>query len=295
MTITAEQKKQFEERKAEFLYCEDIIRSNSKSFYKAFSQLPKEKAWSVYAVYAFCRIADDSIDVKQNPLLLSELEKELVSFEKGDIPDHPMWHALNLVFQIFDMNIQAFFDMLEGQKKDIHFHQPENQEELEEYCYYVAGTVGLMLLPILSDNASNLKEQAVSLGCAMQITNILRDVGEDLRNKRIYLPKKVMQQFAYNNEQLENHEINGAFIDLWEFEAGKAEDYYQKGMEIYRDMEEDSRKPFLLALLYYREILAVIRKNQYQCFTKRNYIGIKEETTILKEYRKLKKELLMSE
>lgn len=259
----------------DFLYCENIIKKNSKSFYKAFSRLPKSKANAIFAVYAFCRIADDLIDLNNDEDSLLLFKDELSSFSKGKIVDKPLWRALGEVFRNYDMDIKPFFEMIEGQLMDSNFKNIETQDELINYCYYVAGTVGLMILPILATkNNKELEETSIKLGTAMQITNILRDIGEDFKRNRIYIPKEVMEKFNYSSLNLESNLINNNFINVWEFEARIAENLYK---EVYKKIDlfdEDSKASVILASILYKEILNSVRKQNYDCLTKRNYVGI---------------------
>ena len=273
----------FEKHKADFDYCEKIIKEHSKSFYAAFSTLPKEEAMSVYAIYAFCRKADDIVDESADAEGLVRLRQELELFEKGEEPDQPIWRALRVVFDTYEMKIAPFYDMITGQEMDLSFQQPKTQKDLEDYSYYVAGSVGLMMLPLLTPNPDEVKEEAIALGVAMQITNILRDVGEDLENNRVYLPKEVMQQHGYTEEMLQNKEINQEFIALWEYEATLAEQYYDKSMVLIDRMNEQAKKPLLLSLLFYKEILGAVRLNQYDCFTKRSMVSKKRKLELLME------------
>lgn len=273
----------FEKHKEDFAYCEKIIKKHSKSFYAAFSILPKEEAMSVYAIYAFCRKADDIVDEEADAESLLELQDQLERFEKGEEIDHPVWRALRVVFDSYEMDITPFYDMITGQKKDLSFKQPTIQEDLEEYSYYVAGTVGLMLLPLLTDKPKEAKDDAIALGTAMQITNILRDVGEDLDNGRIYLPKEIMDKHGYTEEMLSNKELNENFISLWEYEAKIAENYYEQSLNLIDDLNQYAKKPLLLSLLYYKEILDAVRLNNYDCFTKRAVVGKRRKIEIFKQ------------
>lgn len=181
---------------SDYAYCEKIIKRHSKSFYYAFSNLPKDKARAVYAIYAFCRTADDSVDENKTSglqlIALDRLTDELSHFAKGQEVDHPLWRALRDVFNRFDMDIQPFYEQLTGQRMDIHFISPSNLSTLETYSKYVAGSVGKMLLPIIASNAkTDLNRVAEDLGIAMQLTNILRDVGEDYRDKVVFTCHKM--------------------------------------------------------------------------------------------------------
>lgn len=273
----------FQEHKADFDYCENIIKEHSKSFYAAFSTLPKQKAMSVYAVYAFCRRADDIVDESSDRERLYRLKEDLERFEQGQEKNHPVWRALRVVFDAYEMDIAPFYDMITGQERDLDFSQPQTQAELEDYSYYVAGSVGLMLLPILTDTPATYQDEAIALGVAMQITNILRDVGEDLEKNRIYLPYEVMTQHGYSLDMLKKKTINERFISLWEYEATIAESYYEQSLHLVYNMNEDSKKPLLLSLLFYKEILEAVRLNGYQCFEKRSMVSKRRKLALLKE------------
>ncbi len=270
----------------DFRYCENIMRKHAKSFYSAFSKLPIKKANAIYAIYAFCRLADDAMDVHQDIQELNQLEEELFLFMDGEVPDKPLWRALAVVCHIFPIELRYFEELIQGQKKDLHFEQPTSQAELEDYCYFVASTVGLMLLPVLTDQPSAVQEQAKALGVAMQLTNILRDVGEDLKNERIYLPTDVIQMNGYSEKELATHTINQAFVNLWEFEAGRAEKLYSEALTMMPYIDEDCRLPLLLAIYYYREILNAVRNEKYQCFEKRNFVGTQRKYTLYKAAKK---------
>ncbi len=273
----------FHKHKADFAYCEKIIQKHSKTFYAGFSLLPKEEAMSVYAVYAFCRKADDLVDEESNAQGLSRLKHELALFENGKEVDHPVWRALRVVFTAYPMDIAPFYDMIKGQEMDLVFEQPATQEELEDYSYYVASSVGLMLLPILSKSPEKIKEEAIALGVAMQLTNILRDVGEDLANGRVYLPIEVMEQCGYSMEMLKRREINEPFIALWEYEAKKAEAYYEESLKMLPHVNEEARRPLYLSLLFYKEIIEEVRANDYQCFDKRAVVGKRSKIHLLRQ------------
>lgn len=274
---------EFLKHKEDFNYCEKIIKKHSKSFYAAFSTLPDEKAMAVYAIYAFCRKADDIVDVEMNEDALKKLHHQLKCFEKGATLNHPFWRALRVVFNAYKMNIAPFYDMITGQEMDLSFQQPETQKDLESYSYYVAGSVGLMMLPLLTERPEDYQKEAIALGIAMQITNILRDIGEDLENSRVYLPKEVMKKHGYTSEMLENKTVNSNFIDLWEYEAKIAEAYYEQSLNLVYNTNEEAKKPLLLSLLFYKEILNVVRLNDYQCFEKRNSVSKRKKLELLSQ------------
>jgi len=268
--------------KEDYKYCQDIIKDNSKTFYKAFSLLKKEKANAIYAVYAYCRVVDDSIDVYDSPEKLEKLEEKLIDFEKGVIPSEPLWRALKDVFERYNMDISPFYEMIEGQKMDINYSQPKTQGELLNYCYYVAGTVGKMLLPILaSKNIDSINADQIKLGEAMQITNILRDIGEDFKNGRIYIPIEIMKKYEYTENDLKNKIINDNFKKMWDFEAEKAQEMYDDFYKFIDLFDDDSKKPVIASAKLYNAILDVVRKNNYDCLTKKNYVTNLEKMKII--------------
>ncbi len=281
----------------DYRHCQRVIKQQSKSFYYAFSQLPKEKAQAVYAIYAFCRRADDTVDEEKSRMQqqssLNQLEEELRQFEMGKTPDSPVWRALRDVFNRYPMNIRPFYDQLRGQRMDIDFAVPRTLEELETYSYYVAGTVGLMLLPILAAKAGKEAESsAVRLGTAMQLTNILRDVGGDLKeNQRLYLPISICKQENCSVEKLLNGQPDAAFIRVWERLAKRAETLYEQFKQDIYLYDEESRLPVLAAAHIYRGILNAVRKNQYNCLDQRNAVSFMEKKDIYQEAKDFLKQI----
>lgn len=274
------------QRRADFYYCEMIIKKHSQSFYYAFSQLPSEKANAVYAIYAFCRYADECADgnttTMEKSQALNQLKNELDLFRDQAEVDRPLWRALRQVFNHYDIDIQPFYDQLTGQAMDIDFVMPKTMHDLESYSYYVAGSVGLMLLPVIaSQSAVDLRATAIDLGIAMQITNILRDIGEDFHEKqRIYLPLDDMHHFAYSQRQLGHGTININFINLWEKLASRAEALYTNFSSHIDKFDPDSQQPVSLSAHVYQGILDTVRNNGYQCLSKRNYVSKETMTKI---------------
>lgn len=158
---------------------------------------------------------------------------------------------------------------------DIVFSAPQTIDELEKYSYYVAGTVGLMLLPIIAvKHEKEARKSAVSLGKAMQLTNILRDVGEDLKeNKRIYLPVSIREQEGVTEVNLANGIVNSEFIQVWEQLATRAEELYAEFKADIYLYDIESQLPVLTSAMVYRGILDAVRKNNYNCFEQRNYVS----------------------
>lgn len=277
------------QKKSDILACEDIIKKNSLTFYKAFSKIPhKRKREAVYAVYAFCRYADDLIDEDHDREGLDKLKEELDLYRQGHTPHHFRWRALRDTTRSFyakDYDYKPFYEMIEGQKMDVDFKGYETEEDLLTYCYHVAGTVGLMLIPILAHRHQHeLNEFAINLGYGMQITNILRDVGEDFKNQRIYLPKELMRQANYSHDDLAHGKINIEFINLFEGLAKKAERYFDEALQQLDLFDDDVKLPLGLSIVLYREIINACREQHYDVFTKKNFVSDQRKDALIQTY-----------
>lgn len=249
-----------------YTQCEEVIKENSKTFYTAFSMLPPKHRKAVWAVYAFCRQVDDIVDVGKSPREdLQRFELEFTLFKKGElVSESAMWIALCDVFKRYEMNIQAFDDMIIGQKMDLIKKEYHTLDEVETYSYHVASTVGLMLLPILAPTThQELEEGAIALGIGMQLTNILRDIGEDWKRERIYLPKELMNSYGYTRSMLENQQVTSEFIQVWEYMAREAEAHYKIGLQSIDKYPIASRLTVKGAAYLYQAILNKIREEDY--------------------------------
>ncbi|MGD7045249.1 phytoene/squalene synthase family protein [Jeotgalibacillus proteolyticus] len=264
--------------------CESIIKLHSKTFHRAFSLLPKNQRNAVWAIYAFCRTVDDIVDENEHPKEELQLfEEEFQQFLAGS-PNtkDAKWFALQDVFANYEMNTDAFLAMIEGQKMDIEDKCYRSLEDVLNYSYHVASTVGLMLLPVLAPKTHDkLLDSAVQLGYAMQITNILRDVGEDLERGRVYLPQELMDKHGYTYSMLERMENNSQFKLLWEEMAQLAEIYYDRAMTKIHEYPVYSRPPVKGAAVLYRAILDEVRSNDYNVFTVKNYVSGQSKEKIL--------------
>lgn len=261
--------------------CERIIRANSSSFYHAFGSLAQAERDAVYAVYAFCRRIDHIVDAKptasaqeqtvSREAQLDTVATQLMTARTGRWPtDDAVWCALCDVFRRFPMRFEPFFDMLEGQRRDLAFVQPATLAELESYCYLVAGTVGLMLLPILApQRISRLRRSAIALGIAMQLTNILRDVREDALMGRVYLPHEWLNDARVNAVDLISPTPPGGWPDIAKRLEARARDLYRLGLRSWSLYPEDSRLPVTAAGVIYRGILDEIAARDWDVFAQR--------------------------
>ncbi|WP_203333832.1 phytoene/squalene synthase family protein [Planococcus beigongshangi] len=272
------------ELKEAYRFCEEVIAANSKSFYKSFSLLPKEKRKAVWAIYAFCRTVDDIVDEGNDPIRQLALFKQVFrDFLAGNYDArNPMWLALSDVFKNYDMDDEAFASMIAGQEMDLLIKRYQTFEEVLDYSYHVASSVGLMLLPVLAPGKTALlKDGAIALGYAMQITNILRDIDEDLGMGRIYLPSELMTKYNLSEQDLHNKTVTPTFVAVWEEMAIKAEYYYRKAFETINEYPVSSRIPVKGAGLVYREILTTIRKKDHNVFGQKHFVPDQSKQQIL--------------
>ena len=278
----------------DYFFTEQIIKKNSASFYAAFSKISdKHRRRGIFSVYAYCRYVDDLIDENNDLDQLLAYKSKLDDFVKGYPVGGFRWRTLKDTatrFYPLDYDYQPYYEMIEGQEFDAHPVRMETIDQLLQYCDLVAGSVGKMLLPILAPKATvDLKPFAIALGRAFQLTNILRDIGEDYRRDRVYLPKSLMNAYHYSLSDLQQSLINKSFIDVWEELATLAERYYQQALPMLIHFPEDSRWPLKGALLVYRAILEVIRHQQYTVMKKKHFVPDDQKMAIL---RQLKKESL---
>jgi phytoene synthase len=192
--------------------------------------------------------------------------------------------ALVDTLEKFPLDIQPFRDMIAGQRMDLHRNRYETFQDLELYCYRVAGTVGLMSTTVMGVDTERYtapwhpKEpidptpQAVALGIANQLTNILRDVGEDARRGRIYLPLEDLAKFNYTEADLMASVVDDRWRALMAFEIDRARHYYTEAEAGIRLLSPDARWPVWAALDLYRQILDVIEENGYDVFNRRAYV-----------------------
>lgn len=254
---------------SDYLFLENIIKENSTSFYRAFKKLPEDKALAVYSVYAFCRLLDDTVDLNNDKNEIRKLEKKFIEVTKNIEQDEKIWKAFSHFFHKYHLKKEPFQMMFEGQYQDLDFKPFKTKEELDYYCNLVAGSVGLMLLPILSDNNNEeVKEKyALDLGRAMQYTNILRDVGEDIRRNRSYIPEDMTCKMESNK--------------IYRILATEAIELYKKCQDNIMLFDSDSRYPLLLAIYYYRGILLKLIRTGFPNEQKRIYLNKVEKIIVL--------------
>jgi 15-cis-phytoene synthase len=273
--------------------CRAVTRKHAKTFYMATRFLPHHKQRSIFAVYGLCRYLDDIVDeaedlVQQKKIskarMLRKLEmfrNKLIGTYRGLEYDHPILIAFSDVLNRFNISIEHPLTLLEGVKTDLRKNRYETFDELYEYSYKVASVVGLMTSEIFGYDNPKALNHAVDLGIAMQLTNILRDVGEDLDKNRIYLPKEDLDRFGISEQQLFKKEHSEEFISLMKFQIERTRKYYSSADQGIPMLARDSRLPVMLARENYSRILDKIEENQYQVFNNRAYLNSAEKLSIL--------------
>lgn len=268
--------------------CRQITAEYAKTFYLGTLLMPEAKRRAIWAIYVWCRRTDELVDgpkaATTTEATLDHWEQNLESIFAGH-PVDDVDVALVDTLERFPIGIQPFRDMIAGQRMDLYRSRYETFEELELYCYRVAGTVGLMSTAVMGIDDSHQaapwnrskplpdpEPKAVALGIANQLTNILRDVGEDARRGRIYLPQEDLERFKYSERDLFNGVIDDRWRELMRFQIKRARQFFADAEAGVSLLSADARFPVWSALMLYRGILNAIERNQYDVFRKRAYV-----------------------
>ncbi len=239
--------------------------------------MPPEKRRAIWAAYAFCRTADDYVDTFAPPaqrLAAVDAWEHALREAYAGRPNEPLLIAFADAAARFAIPITPALDLLRGARRDITIRRYATYEELREYCYLVASTVGLMTAPILGYREGALA-YGIALGRAMQMTNILRDVGEDARMDRIYLPVEDLQRFGCTEEGILRGTIDAGFVALMKFQIERVRRMYAEAEPGIALLGAESRYTVRVALSLYRRILDRIEQNGYDVFSRRAFVPIR--------------------
>ena len=257
--------------------------------------MTEQKRRGIWAIYMWCRRTDELVDgpkaTSTTSDTLDEWESNLESLFAGRPMDEYDVALVDTIDQ-FNLDIQPFRDMIDGQRMDLYRSRYETFEELKLYCYRVAGTVGLMSAQVMGlesfsdrlqapwvdpyavrNDQKDPIEQAIALGIANQLTNILRDVGEDARRGRIYLPQEDLRLFNYTEKDLIQGVVDERWRALMKFQIERARKFFALSEGGIRALERDARWPVWSALVLYRQILDVVEQNRYDVFSQRAYVS----------------------
>ncbi len=258
--------------------CRDIARTHSKTFYLSSLFLSPPKRRAVWAVYAFCRTADDIVDriapASERLDAIGAWERQLIGAYDGRADD-PIFVAFADAARRFGIPIAPGLDLLRGARMDVTIRRYATYADLREYCYLVASTVGLLVMPILGTVSPAAIGYGVALGRAMQMTNILRDVGEDARMGRIYLPAEDLHRFGCAEQAILAGAVDERFAALMRFQIDRVRAMYREAEPGIALLAPGSRYAVRLALCLYRGILDRIEANRYDVFTRRAYVPLR--------------------
>ncbi|MDZ7694150.1 MAG: squalene/phytoene synthase family protein [Balneolaceae bacterium] len=278
---------------AAYARCREMTRKHAKTFYMATRFLPNKKQRGIFAIYSLCRYIDDLVDEAEDLIdrekisypdikyTMDRWKLKLQETYDGKRHDDPILLAFSDVLRNYKIPIDLPFELMEGVCMDLYKNRYQDFDELWDYSYKVASTVGLMTSEVFGYSSDEALQYAVDLGIAMQLTNILRDVGEDLRKDRIYLPKEDLDRFNVSEQSLFNYELSDSFIQLMHFQIERARQYYERADKGIKLLQKDSRLPVYLASYNYGRILDKIEENGYNVFEHRAYLNATEKLFIL--------------
>ncbi|KAL6530975.1 Syntaxin-like protein psy1 [Orobanche hederae] len=262
--------------------CGQVCAEYAKTFHLGTMLMTPERRKAIWAIYVWCRRTDELVDGPNashiTPTALDRWEARLRDIFKGH-PFDMLDAALSDTVNKFPVDIQPFNDMIEGMRMDLWKSRYKNFDELYLYCYYVAGTVGLMSVPIMGiapesqATTESVYNAALTLGLANQLTNILRDVGEDARRGRVYLPQDELAQAGLSYEDIFAGEVTDKWRNFMKKQIQRAREFFDDAETGVTQLSAASRLPVWASLLLYRRILDEIEANDYNNFTRRAYVS----------------------
>ena len=248
-------------------YCQRKAAQSGSSFYYAFLFLPLERRRAITALYAFCREVDDAVDESTDAQLahakLAWWRQEIAGLFAGN-PQHPVTRALQPALAPFGITAERLNEIIDGMEMDLTQTRYLDFVGLERYCYHVAGVVGLLAAGIFGYKDARTLDYAKNLGTALQLTNIIRDVGEDARKNRIYLPMEDLQRFHVTAADILNARRGEAFVALMRFQVERAQSYYDKALAALPATDRRAQRPGLIMAAIYRALLVEIEREGFQ-------------------------------
>lgn len=262
-------------------YCRRITRHHAKTFSFALRFLPRPKWDAVCTVYAFCRYADDIIDEapagsrkEAVAAAIARWRDDLVAVYEGRTVEHPIMIAWADMLRDYPVPQEYALELITGVSTDLQRSRYETFSDLETYCYQVASVVGLMTIEIFGYSDPLTSDFAVKHGIAMQLTNIIRDVGEDAGKDRIYLPQDELARFGCAEEDFLAGKMTPAFIELMKFQIARARQYYAEAFRAIHLLNPDSQMCVKLMGAIYSDILTAVERNGYNVFDHRAFVPL---------------------
>ncbi|MDD5129314.1 MAG: phytoene/squalene synthase family protein [Candidatus Omnitrophica bacterium] len=268
-----------------FQEAKKITKKFAKTFYLASLFLPREKKYASYTIYAICRLSDETVDnpdsLDQNKNL-QELELKISRAYSEKQIDDPLLAAFSQTVNKYKIPQEYFNALLQGMHMDLEIKRYKDFSPLNEYCYRVAGVVGLIMLKIFGYKDNSAEVFAIKLGVAMQLTNILRDIKEDLARGRIYLPQDEMAKFNICEKQLLEGRIDKNFKDLLSFQIDRCRQFYDDSLQGVKLINSRFDRFVVLCMKeVYAAILKKIEENNYDIFTTRAYVSKPEKIRLI--------------
>jgi phytoene synthase len=261
-----------------------IAKESKSSFYYAFSLLSKPRREAMNTVYAFCRKTDDIVDDDNlgDDIKYEQLRKWRNELEKAlfGTSDYQLLNRLAHIIRQFNIPIEPFFELIAGMEMDLQKKRYLSFEDLTQYCYRVASTVGLMCIEIFGYKNKSAKDYAINLGLAMQLTNILRDVKKDSEAGRIYLPQKDLIEFNYTEQDIFLRKYNPDFVRLMKHEADRAESFFSKADQVLDIEDKPSMFPARAMQHIYHKLLTKLETENFNVYNKKIKVGNFEKVAI---------------
>jgi len=253
-------------------YVQEKAAASGSSFYYAFLFLPKPRRAAITAFYAFCREVDDVVDEVSDPGVartkLAWWQSEVAQAFAGQ-PHHPVMQALMPCTAAFGIEQRQLQAVIEGCQMDLEQTRYLDFPGLERYCHLVAGVVGEVSAGIFGQSSAKTTEYAHKLGLAFQLTNIIRDVGEDAMRGRIYLPVSELQRFDVKAHEILKRQYSDRFTQLMQWQAKRAHRLYDEALALLPEADRRSQKPGLMMASIYRTLLREIERDNFQVLHQR--------------------------
>jgi phytoene synthase len=257
---------------ASFAWCRRLARASARNFYYAFRVLPRPQARAMDALYAFMRVTDDLADddgwIESKEAALAKWRRDLDAALAGE-PTHPVHPALAIGVRRHAIPVEYLHAVIDGVESDLRPVRFESFDELYRYCYRVASAVGLACIHVWGFNGDQAEEYAEAAGIAFQLTNILRDLGEDLDRGRVYLPRADWERFGCPPESWRAGVKTEPFRALMRFEVERAREYYDRGARLAPLLPPAGRAVFRVMTRIYRGLLDAIEARGYDVFSDR--------------------------
>ncbi|MDB5749336.1 MAG: hpnD [Massilia sp.] len=253
-------------------YCQQKTVQSGSSFYYSFLFLAPERRRAITALYAFCREVDDTVDEASDASLarikLAWWRTEVSTMYAGT-PTHPVTQALKPHTSVYHLEEQHLQAIIDGMEMDLDQSRYLDYPGLRKYCWHVAGVVGILSASIFGFSNPQTLAYAEKLGLAFQLTNIIRDVGEDARKGRIYLPMNELQQFGVTASDLLNARHSEKFEALMRHQTGRAQAMYDEALLLLPKEDRRAQRPGLMMASIYRTLLDEIERDNFHVLTQR--------------------------